>query len=115
MLQLKSTLSDIEAIYNVPEEAFLWFKSGDAEFSLDRFFDVLINVDTYVAAIYGRLLAFGIDIGNEMDIETFLAEEENRRTVLNLKPVDEFVFSLVTHSSFIEKLNALTANFDISI
>ena len=51
------------------EEAFSWFKSGDAEFSLDRFFDVLINVDTYVAAIYGRLLAFGIDIGNEMDNE----------------------------------------------
>ena len=112
---MKSTLSDTEAINNVLEKAFSWFKLGDAEFSLDRFFDLLINVDTYVATIYGRLLAFGIDIGNEMDIETFLAEEDNRKTVLNLKQVDEFVFSLVTQPSFIEKLNALTADFDISI
>ena len=92
-----------------------WFTKEDTDFSLENLIDLLINVDNYVAAIYGRLLAFGVDIENESDVEIFLSDKENRRSVLNLKPVDEFIFSFVTDDLFIEKLNALTTDFDMSI
>ena len=108
-------LSNLGSVYNAIANAWAWNVSMKTGVSLEMFFDLFINVDTYVDFIYQRMTAFGVNVDNEFEISTFLSDEKNRNRVLTMKAVDEFVFGFFKNPEFVNKLNVFVGDFDLSV
>ena len=106
-------LTDVDAVYNAIANAWAWNVSMNTGASLDMFFDIFLNVDTYIKFIYKRMTAFGVDFNNAFEVGVFLSDEKNQNKVLDMKAVDEFVFGFFKDSEFLNKLNVFSTGIDL--
>ena len=106
-------LTDLDAVYNAIANAWAWNVSMKTGASLDMFFDIFLNIDTYIMFIYKRMEAFGVDFNNAFEVGVFLSDENNRNKVLDNKAADMFVFSFFKDPEFVNKLNVFAGGVDI--
>lgn len=108
-------LTDVDAVYNAIANAWAWNVSMKTGVSLEMFFDLFLNVDTYVDFIFQRMAAFGVNVDNAFEVEFFLSDEKNQNRLLDMKAVDEFVFGFIKNPEFRNKLNVFVGDFDLSL
>lgn len=111
----KLDLTDVDAVYNAIANAWAWNVSMKTGASLDMFFDLFINVDTYVDFIFKRMAAFGVNIDNAFEVGVFLSDEKNQNRLLDMKAIDGFVMSFFKDPEFVNKLAAFVGTFDLSV
>ena len=107
-------LTDVDAVYNAIANAWAWNVSMNTGVTLDMFFDIFLNVDTYIMLTNKRMAAFGVDIDNEFEVGVFLSDEKNRNRILDMKAADEFVFGFFKNDEFVNKLNVFSTDFDFN-
>ena len=108
-------LTDVDAVYNAIANAWAWNVSMKTGASLEMFFDLFINVDTYVDFIFKRMTAFGVNVDNAFEVGVFLSDEKNQNRLLDMKAIDGFVMSFFKDPDFVNKLAAFVGDFDLSV